>query len=216
MSQLNLTPRLGERGIFVGRTGSGKTTSAVHVLRAMGRLHRVVIIDSKGDEILEKVTDRIETDPRRALRMDDSVIYRPETVDNQADRLDAFLMALYNQRESLVVYLDEVNQIAPSPIPPLGLDNLLRRGRLRKVRGERAPIRVSTLMATQRPSRIPVSCFTESEHFYIHRLMRRDRAKLAEEIQSDRVVDDPVRGHEFYYWSVNLEEPIKLVMPKPK
>jgi hypothetical protein len=77
--------------------------------------------------------------------------------------------------------------------PSFHLQACLSRGRERGI---------STVIATQRPKRIPILLLSESEHYYIFRLnMAEDCARVYEITGIDPLAIRGLRNYEFYYYN---------------
>jgi len=202
----NIVPQLGQHSIAVGKTGSGKTTTTVELLRVIRVRYPIVIIDTKGERAFDRLGGHVVTDPRK-LTLSSLEIYRPEGAMNTAPLLDSVLDAIYQEGRSLYVYIDELYNVSGGIRPRLGLSNILMRGRERTVHGRQ--VRLSLLQSTQRPSWIPGICFTESTHFYCHRLQtRKDRKTIADHL-GEELVEAKLTGHEFFYYTPELDAPVK-------
>lgn len=170
-------------------TGCGKTTLARELL---SQWPHVFAIDAKGDFTLPGA--RVVTDPRNLssvrARDERAVIYRPAPKWWRPDVYNAVLRWVY-ERENCTLYLDELYAVVPNAgAIPSWLQAVLTRGR---------SLRIRTLMATQRPYRIPISCLSESEHRFTFRLhMVDDRRRMAELCGPEvmQVLDNP---HAFWY-----------------
>lgn len=211
-----------QRGLLIGKTGSGKTQDALFQLTHTP-LHPVIIFDTKIEDAFFSLADpengielikcesfdeffELSKLPRKDLP--DYILVRPpssEVINSQ--ELDKYLQLCYAKFGSCLVYLDEVAHwhFGNKPLP--GLMELLTRGRSR---GK------STLMGNQRPVNISRSCFSESDKFYIHKLLdERDKATLDYVIPNFSSLDNPPRFH-FYFFDSTGDDPIKLFKPVPE
>lgn len=147
--------------MIIGRTGSGKTTGALWLLsRAPGRW---LVINSKGDALLDTLGPQVAFDARAILAMPDDVrvmVATPRTFE--PDELDRVLLELCESRARISVLIDELLYFhnASGRAGP-GLMGLLTRGRSRAQ---------SFIGCTQRPAAISQFCYSECDYFAIYRL----------------------------------------------
>lgn len=154
----------------------------------------VYVYDVKGDFNVGEF-DRIITTPQAFGNLDINdrapVIYRPNAqyYGNMVAN-EAICKWIYD-RKDCTFYVDELSSIlSPAGTPPPHFQFILTRGRAMNIR---------CISCTQRPSRIPLSILTESEHVAMFRLgLREDRKRISEVVESDAVLPIP-SGHTFYY-----------------
>lgn len=185
----------GQRGLLVGKTGSGKTQGALFMLRHMPT--PVVILDTKIEPSFEtafapgswSMQDGLWTQAdARSVH-----IVRPtpaESVDWM--QIDAWL-GTFMERGPITIYIDELYQVhGTGGRAGPGLVGLLTRGRSKGV---------TLLMSTQRPAWISRFCLTESEKYYVYRLNDpKDRQRLAD-VTSRDMLRAPRRFHFWFYQS---------------
>ena len=143
---------------------------------------QIIIADTKSDPAIEKldgpVATRLRDLPRVAKWPDNPVvIFRPNPQE-LADILilDAFCDWVY-RRGHTVLFIDELGQFAFTTHSGPGLTSIFARGRTADI---------TVLAGTQRPVSVPVIAFTESQLFYIFRLLfKRDRDRVAEYTHPD-------------------------------
>jgi len=212
---MNIVPEIGKHGLAVGKNGSGKTTTVASLIVPASQVYPVLVIDSKGDGSLEQLPGaRVVTLPKD-IEFDGLEIYKPEGLLNTSDYLDGVLQLAYETKRSMYVYIDEMYQVCSRPQPSLGLSNLLMRGRHRSVNGR--PVRMSTLMSSQRPSWIPRHCGTEATYFYVHDLaLPDDRKRMAELTGMPSLAMQPGPNHEFWFYKTGMGEPILCRINKRK
>lgn len=180
----SLAPDVGERAIFAGQTGSGKTTAMLRMLPAYYGKRQIVIADTKGDPALEKLAGPVATHLRdlpRVAKWPDHpvVIYRPDPSE-LADLLilDAFTDWVY-RRKHTVLMIDELSQFGAGAHSGPGLTSVFARGRTAGI---------TVLAGTQRPVNVPIIAFTESQLFFVFRLLfERDRRRVADYTHPDLV-----------------------------
>jgi hypothetical protein len=121
------------------------------------------------------------------------LIYRPsfrESVDPDAQ--DDFFAWVYERRHTRL-YVDEAYALLGGTHPSFHLQACLSRGRERGI---------STIIATQRPKRIPLITLSESEHIYIFRLnLAEDRGRAWEITGIDPLDQADLRNYEFFYYN---------------
>lgn len=211
----------GERGLLVGKTGSGKTQDALFQLRNTPIWPRF-IFDTKiedaffslpeGDETLELIegVDNFEKYAKTTNRKDipDYLLVRcteHEFVD--PDRLDEYMRIVYRHFGKCFIYLDEVVNFHKNGQALPQLMNVLCRGRSK---GK------TTLMGSQRPARISRACLTETDRFYIHKLTdMRDRKTLAEVVPDFDKYTPPPPYH-FWHYSHKDHDICELFAPVPE
>lgn len=154
-------PSDSERQLFIGATGSGKTTLAMHVLSNRNITEMpYVILNTKDDEHLNQIPHVIEMDglklPKAKHMKSGIFMARPRI--GEYDGVEALMQEIW-QRTHVGLFVDEALAIS-APAHP-AYRTLLTQGRSR-----RNP--VDSL--TQRPVNIDRYAFSESEHFYVMRL----------------------------------------------
>lgn len=163
-----LVPRRTDRALFVGMTGSGKTTLAQ---RLLDHRKHVVCYDGKGT--LNWPGYKLVTDLSRLYReKSPRMVYRPSVAAMQdEDAKEEFFAWLY-ARGNTTLYVDEAYTLGAGDDMPFSLRAILTRGREHGL---------ESWTATQRPMRIPQEMISEAEHVYCFKLrMEQDRKKLAQ------------------------------------
>lgn len=199
-----IIPQRGERALIVGATGSGKSAFARYVLEHV-ETSPIIIYDTKIEDKFISLPGSIivtgKSDLNEALDNEsiDYIIYRPPIdIVNDPMALDELLMEHYNEYHETVAYIDEIFQFHKGSRHGPGLMSLLTRGRSRGI---------STIMSSQRPSFLSRFCVTESQHFYVFRLIDyKDKQRLGDVIPDFSERDDP-EDFGFWYYNVKEKEP---------
>lgn len=211
----------GERGLLVGKTGSGKTQNGLFQLMNTP-IWPKIILDTKiedaffslpqNDERLELIEglEAFEKYARttKAKEWPDYILVRPtanEYIDPEI--LDEYMRVLYERFGKCLIYIDEVVNLHKNGRALPHLMNVLCRGRSR---GK------TTLMGSQRPAMISRSCLTESDRFYAHKLTdMRDRKTLGEVIPDFEKYSPPDEYH-FWHYSHKDHDTCQLYSPVPE
>jgi hypothetical protein len=209
----------GERGLLVGQTGSGKTQNAIFQLKN-APVFPVLVFDTKIEDaffalpsesesidLIESVEDfgRYAKQPRE--KMADFVLIRPGVHEIQDfDALDEYCRIAYESFGACTVYFDELYNWHNRGVPVNNFVGLLTRGRSR---GK------TVLQSTQRPGWISRFCFTESQKFYIHRLIdNRDRKTLDSMVPEFSSYPQPQKFG-FYFYEVGESDAPVEYLPVP-
>lgn len=197
-----------DRVALFGRTGSGKTTLARHLLQnGYARARQpYVVLDPKRtyrDDGVPIVRDFKPREERQIIR-DDGFL----DTGGMYDFYDWQLQKVWEHGHR-IVYVDEATLVTPprSILPALGA--CIRTGRERDV---------ATWVGSQRPKELPSPIFTEAEHFFVFRLQwLNDRAKVAS-FTHDAMLDhmERIKGrarkHDCVYYDVSDDRLVYLQM----
>lgn len=160
--------RRSERVLFVGRTGSGKTTLADRLIRTLG--YRTVVIDPK--HLWEfpgyRLVDRYDPDTYVTRQ-----VFRPVDDDRREWRdTQTFLESVWYGPRQTIIYVDELTRLStPRKTVPI-LADFIRLGR---------QLGFGVWTASQRPRDIPTLFLSETEHFFVFDLRTPgDREKVAD------------------------------------
>ncbi|HID28380.1 MAG TPA: hypothetical protein EYP19_00060, partial [Desulfobacterales bacterium] len=133
MDVAQILPRPSERALFLGATGTGKTTLAISLIRLV-RFHVPIhILDIKGDEALE-LPGAVVIERARVYETVDAPVkvYQPEPNELlNAKVLDEWLRRRYDEGGPSLTYIDELLGLGIQQKPLPGLLALLTRGRSR-------------------------------------------------------------------------------------
>ena len=186
------TIRRNGRALFVGATGSGKSTLMKALL--YGTDH-VAIIDPKRTFTLPDAYNATITADREFVESwegPEPIIYRPGSeIMTDPFAADWFFWWAYNRQNTLVV-VDEVALLVRQNNMAPGYAACIQMGR---------EIGVGVWHATQRPSRIPINVISESEDIFAFRLRNPDDQKRIADYTDYAIMDKQVTGHGFYHYN---------------
>ncbi len=202
-----VTIKPSERVFLAGKTGSGKTYIAKHLLRSFRRL---VVFDPKGT-LSDWNLEPWNRSAMRKLKRGEDIRARVTfgIVKEIDEAWEAVFIDLYeNAGGDFCVYIDETYGVVNfGTRPPPGLTALYTRGR---------EFGIGMWASTQRPLGVPLIEKSEAEHFFSFRLiLRGDRQHMAEfmgEELAERVIPDT---HGFFYKSVGWERAVYIPIFRP-
>lgn len=182
--------RSGDRGVIVGKSGSGKTFLGLEIARHMPR--PLVIVDTKYSASIKSFAEEngfpIVSTIKKAP--DDVCIWRPTDIDLADPKLlDEGLQRLLDGKPCSV-YIDELYQFHINGKAGPGLIGLYTRGR---------EAGFCTLGGAQRPVWISLFCLTEANHFYIMRLDLPQDTKRMADVSGSPEVAEWVPNRWFWY-----------------
>jgi hypothetical protein len=187
----------GHHVFIAGQTGSGKSVLAE--IYCAGR-ENVILLDTKGETNFSMIPDAPVFD-----RLDELVnfeqgkaIYRPRWEELNPEYYDKFFEWIY-RRKNTDVWVDEVMSLYENANSILPFHKAcLTRGRTRKI---------SVWNVTQRPKTIPLTCISESKHFFIFDLnLDADRKRIMEIVPFKELETVASKaGGEFAFWYYNFK-----------
>lgn len=187
-----LNIRRNDRALFVGATGSGKTTLAKSLM--WGQRH-VAIMDPKRTFTLPPEAGATTTSDREVVEAwegPEPIIYRPGLdLLNDIESVDWFYWWVY-ERGNTLVYTDELMMVSSGAKLPRGYAACIQLGREKGI---------GAWHATQRPARVPLVCLTESEHIFAFRLRHPDDRVRIAEYSDPRTLEREPTGQQFWYWN---------------
>lgn len=188
-----------DRLFITGKTGSGKTFLAKYLT---ANLNRLVVLDGKGTldswdlELYDEKNKRrlIENKPVRTR-----VVYNPQYTlqENWNDILETVYLS-----GNCTIYIDELYTVVPPGKNPNNyLTGIWTRGR---------ELNIGGWASTQRPASIPFIVITESEFFFMFRLlMEEDKIRMSTFM--GKSVLEPIKDkYGFYYYDALEDNPIYI------
>lgn len=202
--RLKLDPS--KRMFLVGKTESGKTYLAKHLLKQMARKHwRIVIVDpkhfwmgtdpqwaKKGPGTVDAPVLVRQFNPKLAVQC-----YQPSVPawrDPEFDKLcDDILEA-----GDTVVYVDEADGVCTASQASNGLSRLWTQGRAK---------RVAAWIGSQRPFRLLEVMKSQAEVWIIFTLMgKRNRQEVAEYTDTPQIITTRLPLHWYWLWTTEMEQ----------
>lgn len=211
----------GQRGLLVGKTGSGKSQGAMFHLRHTDIWPKIIFdtkiedfffsVPEEGEEMeLAFSVDDLKAIKKRPIKeQPDYILVRPSAEEVQAfDPLDEYTQFVYNNFGKCFIYFDELTNWHRGMLCGPGLINVLTRGRSR---GK------TTLMASQRPAWISRSCLTETDKFFIHNLNdEKDVDRLSDVVPQMKKMKKLKRFHFYHYDTAADMDAPALYSPVPE
>lgn len=206
---MEIIPQQGERALIVGKTGQGKTAFFTWLARYI-EAAPMLIYDTKiepkfaalpNSRIAESVDDVSELIDAGET---DYIVWRPgiEILDKPRE-LDQLLLWHYHNAQGLPCYVDEAYMFHVNSQAGPGLTALMTRGRSKGI---------TTLISSQRPSRISRFCITEIDKAFLFRLQdKKDRVRLDDLIEDFSALPVP-KKHHFYFFDAadDMEKPVLM------
>ena len=185
-----------DRAAVIGRTGSGKTFLARYLIEDSNKKYSVTY-DAKASESIGQWGQPVITDFGELQQSNERrVIYRPDHFEASDPFLQNRFFEWVYLRQHCRLFVDEAYAVKGGTSPGSYFSACLTRGRERGI---------STVIGTQRPSRVPLETFSEAEHFYIFQLTwPADQQRIYELSGGLLTVEKQLtlNEHEFFYFNV--------------
>jgi hypothetical protein len=153
--------RLGDRALFVGNTGKGKSEAALNLFAVHGGQRLLVDVQDHyafGPDALAEEPPPLEVDDPRAIDWQHRTIRYVPNLGTRKE-YEALYAAIY-RRGDLLVICDEAEDVAPSAgggSPPF-VKKVTKQGRKR---------RITHAACSQRPAGVDRSIINQSEHAFV-------------------------------------------------
>lgn len=185
----------GSRTTLCGKTGSGKSTIAITMLRKSRQ--KWILIDPKADDKIATLNPAVIhslklADVQRAWKEGyQYVAIQPPPQTKPLD-IDAFILDAYENLTNFGVYIDELYYIHNAGRAGDGLTAILTRGRSDKI---------TYLGATQRPAWISLFCLSEADYIAQFKLqLENDRKRIYSVTGEAVMLNNPPAPYSFYYY----------------
>lgn len=197
----------GSRTLIAGKSGSGKSTGAVYMLRQSRQ--KWLLIDPKGDDKIATLNPAYITklDPKEVSRAWKAgyqyVALRPPPLATPQD-VDLFLLDCFEAFQNFGIYVDELYFIHSNGRAGAGLVAILTRGRSDKI---------TFCGATQRPAWISIFCLSEAEFICQYKLqLDKDRDKIFNVTAKLEMLENPPKEYSWWYYTAKTEK-LQLFVP---
>lgn len=202
-----------DRGVLIGKTGCGKTTLARFLVEDKMKPYSVTW-NPKGSEAISRWPHHHVSSLNALYDAADEghqrIVFTPHPylAEDAAEQEELFYWVYENRHRRF--YIDEATAIVyGGSKAPRGLLALINRGRERGI---------STLVATQRPSGVPLNILSESEHYYIFKtLLPQDRQRVEAITGISVEAQGELSDHEFFYFSLSrgaYPQKLKLLLER--
>lgn len=193
MNLHQLNPKVSDRAVFIGQTGTGKSTLARYLLRQRQACIVLDVNDSLDWHIPNKDYPKGEylviTSIEQLIDKQDypRLIFKPAIEDSENFELfDLFFKTVFLMGK-VTVYIDEAYAVTKNQSIPFYYKACLTRGRVKGI---------ETWTATQRPSFIPSFILSESENAYVFKLRYPADVKKVSEytgLEQEKISSQPKR-----------------------
>lgn len=199
--------------LVVGATGTGKSYLAEQYLKGY---QYVVKLDTK-DETSERrraglspwegLTENrdftVVTNYEELDEVDtDKIIYVPPYEEQTKENFNRFFDWIF-KRENTILWIDELMSIGSVNSYPFSLGRLYQQGRSKGI---------GIWGCSQRPSGIPSIAPANSSYYFVFNLyLKADRKRMVDSTGMD-VLDELPKGHNFWFYKMGTEEPVKAVL----
>lgn len=212
-------PRGGDRGFIAGRSGSGKTFLARHLLPVYGASAAsefkglLLIVDPNHN--FEYPSNRIVASPVDALptKKEPVVIYRPGPEVREAEDWNLMWRNALLTKDHIMVYVDEAYAMEPL----FGARRIEGGNMLNAYLTQGRAKGKAALLSAQRPVNIPRNIIAQAEWFYMFDLpLEDDRRTVAgvigrETDQGEDILDrDILDRFEFVFSGPDLRRPMRM------
>jgi len=168
-----ILPGYGQHIVFLGSTGSGKSTAAEEMLQYYS--HYVAVDSQDSLDKLTGLTIRTPAGIKTAVNLFPRLIYKPRPDYLTKRNFDQFFRIMLESTSKKrprpkILYIDEIYHVGYGASFPSWLPRSITTARQRHL---------SFWMSTQRPKQIPAPVMSEASRIIIYRLAKEDDIKYA-------------------------------------
>lgn len=194
-------PTVKSQVAIIGRNGSGKTQFGAWLL-SKSPFHKqpYIIVDYKGDELLNSIDRIIEIDLEEPIPKHPGLyIVHPKPVDDD-DAIENWMRKIW-ARGNTGLYFDEGYMV-----PEKGaLQGILTQGRSKQI---------PRIILTQRPSRVSRFVFSEANFYSVFYLQDKRDLKTVEEMLPEGLLEDRLPRYHSLWYDADADQ-ARIMLPVP-
>lgn len=192
-----LLPRLDERLVVIGRTGSGKTQGAAWILsRAPFDEQPYIIVNFKSDHLLNSIPHLKHIDFNERPKYPGVYMITPTPLHDE-EHVEKFLREVWTWQDT-GIFMDECYEI---PKNSRAFGSLLRQGRSRSI---------PMIICTQRPVAVDRAVFTEASKYMLFDVVDGRDLKIVAEFIPPGIIPNRIPQFCSVWYDVASREAIRL------
>lgn len=194
MIKMDIEFKRNQRMFICGKTGSGKTELAK---RTFGECPNGIVYDIQHENKLEELGTIIH-EKEKLDYTQAKIVYQPE--DDSKSFFDSFCEELFYSQTNIVLYVEEVEDLAPNNAITPNFRKYIRRGR---------KLGLGCIMVSQLPSKVDKLCISQADHVIVFRMFEPNHIEyIAECAGLSRRQVKPIyhmEDYQFFYYSPGKE-----------